>query len=126
MLQCQGNIKTIRTSFSHANSRHVCYYTPLWSSREKTVDCFNKSSIVWMPRPHSRHHYHNHAHGKRLNYIITPFASPYLSEFRRTLVVLGAVKEVVGVLETTCEGKVSLLALISIMTHFFFVERQHF
>lgn len=62
---------------------------------------------------------------KRLNYIITPFAPAYLSEFRRTF-ILWAIEEVVGVLKTTGEGKVSLVALISIMTHFFFVERQHF
>lgn len=62
---------------------------------------------------------------KRLNYIITPFAPAYLPEFRRTF-VLRAVEEVVGVLKTTGEGKVSLVALISIMTHIFFVERQHF
>lgn len=54
-----------------------------------------------------------------------PFAPAYLSEFRWTF-ILWSIEEVVGVLKTTGEGKVSLVALISIMTHFFFVERQHF
>lgn len=72
-----------------------------------------KALSIW---PHMR------VWGKCLNYVITPFAPAYLSEFRRTF-ILWATEEVVGVLKTTGEGKVSLVALISIMTHFFFVER---
>lgn len=54
--------------------------------------------------------------------MITPFASAYLSEFGRTF-ILWATEEVVGVLKTTGEGKVSLVAFVSIVTHFIFVER---
>lgn len=48
----------------------------------------------------------------------TSFASAYLSKFGRAFSPLRAAEEVVGVLETTGEGKVSLVILISIMTHF--------
>lgn len=55
-----------------------------------------------------------------------PFAPAYLAKLRRAFAILWTTEEVVGVLKATGEGKVSLVALISIMSHFFFVERQHF
>lgn len=53
-----------------------------------------------------------------------PFAPSYLSQLGRTL-VLRAVEEVVGVLEATGEGEVSLVALAAVVTHFLLVEGEH-